>query len=77
MTPFANSSKKERVTLVPLENELRNPARRKEILDQLNDMLRQVSLSMNVGLSEKQFVARDSLRKAISVATSIVKNFRW
>jgi hypothetical protein len=76
MTGLPSSRKKEKVSLVPLESELKDSRRRKEVLDKLDSFFRHVSQSIASGLSEKQFVARDSLRKAITMAISVVKNYR-
>jgi hypothetical protein len=71
-----NSSAKEKVALVPLETELRQAHRRREVLDQLSESLGRVGQILRGGLSPEQFSAYEALQKGLKAAVGIVKNFR-
>ncbi|MDR0678674.1 MAG: hypothetical protein LBF24_00240 [Puniceicoccales bacterium] len=70
---------KERVeapTLIPLERELRDPMRRREVLERLMDGLGQVNRLLMSGLDQQRFAAYGALKKSFLTAIGVVKNFR-
>jgi hypothetical protein len=71
-----NSSAQKKITLVPLERELRDSHKKREVVDQLTAMGGQVGRILGAGLDGEKFSAYDALRKAIAVALGVVKNFR-
>ncbi|MDR2664490.1 MAG: hypothetical protein LBB14_03135 [Puniceicoccales bacterium] len=66
----------EKPTLVPLERELRDPVRRREVLNQLMDGLGQVNRILMGGLDRERFVAYGALKKSFLAAVGVIKNFR-
>jgi hypothetical protein len=71
-----NSSTKEKIALVPLEGELKQSHRKREVLDQLNGILGRVDQIMGGGLKGEKFAAYDAFKKAVVTAIGVVKNFR-
>ncbi|MDR2667658.1 MAG: hypothetical protein LBB38_01270 [Puniceicoccales bacterium] len=64
------------VVMVPLENELRDPLRRREVLNQLMEGLGRVNQILLGGLDRKRFAAYESLKKSFLAAIFVIKNFR-
>jgi hypothetical protein len=70
------SQRKEKITMVPLERELVNAGRRREIMDELLAMQREVDLLMKAQLDGATFSAWEKFRQAIMAAIGIIKSFR-
>ncbi|MDR0339984.1 MAG: hypothetical protein LBH53_00225 [Puniceicoccales bacterium] len=76
MNGTAQAKNAETATLVPLERELRNSVRRREVLEQLMDGLGQVNRILMSGLDQQRFAAYGALKKSFLAAIGVVKNFR-
>jgi hypothetical protein len=72
----AEEKNEEKVVLVPLEKGLRDPNRKREVLDQLTGALGKTEQVLRGGLDGAMFAAYDSFKKALKAAISVVKNFR-
>jgi hypothetical protein len=71
-----NASLKEKVAMVPLEKELREAHRRRQVLDQLAEALGATERIIRGGLDGEKFAAYEAFRRALVAATGVVKNFR-
>ena len=65
-----------KIVLVPLETELRDPLRRREVLDQLMEGLGRVNQILLGGLEPERFSAYGALKKSFISAIFVVRNFR-
>ncbi|MDR2030406.1 MAG: hypothetical protein LBP65_03005 [Puniceicoccales bacterium] len=74
--PTYHSEKKEKIRLVPLETELANPVRMREVLNQLAAARGEVERLLRGGVDGAQFFALEAFRQAVVAATSVAKNFR-
>jgi hypothetical protein len=70
-----NFSKKEKISMVPLERELANAHRRREVLDELLEISRAVELVQRSGLGGGEFTAWEKFRRAVLAAIGIIKKF--
>ncbi|MDR3317103.1 MAG: hypothetical protein LBS68_03510 [Puniceicoccales bacterium] len=68
--------KKTKISLVPLEEELRESWKRRQVLDRLNGILAELPAILSHDIEPGQYEARDSFRRAVTIALGIVKNFR-
>jgi hypothetical protein len=66
----------ERPVLVPLERELRDSVRRRELMDQLMAGLGRVNQLLLGGMDRKRYGAYASLKKSFLAAIDVLKNFR-
>ena len=70
-----NRLEKEKVDFVPLEKELKQPFRQREILNELKNYEGLVRRLIQVGMPKERFARYNGLLKAILEAETVVKKF--
>lgn len=68
-----NQPVKEKISFVPLEKELRQPFRQREVLNQLKEYEGLVRRLIQAGMPQERFERYNGLMKAIMEAENVVK----